>query len=117
MLVRRPTGFLANFDSMISTAVHDSYVKHGVNIKLGAAPVRIDKNEDGSLTVFHSDSSSTEASVQCDCVIFATGRTPSTAALNLEVSGSLVSVVCHQAVPPGYQRFGPTIEKYILCFL
>ncbi|KPK38300.1 MAG: glutathione reductase [Gammaproteobacteria bacterium SG8_47] len=83
MLLRRDH-FLGSFDSMLRETLMEEMIEHGVNIMPRVNIERVDKGPDGLLTV-HCQSGVTLEGY--DTLIWAVGRAPSTADLNLASAG------------------------------
>ena len=71
---------LRTFDSMLSDSLTEMMKQQGIQLHQYSPPERIEKNKDGSLTVF----SASHPRVTVDCVIWAIGRAPATASLELD---------------------------------
>lgn len=71
---------LRNFDEMLSTTLVEMMEQHGPTLHTNSAPEKVEKNEDGSLTLTFV----TGKSVEVDEVIWAIGRSPLTENLALE---------------------------------
>lgn len=72
--------FLRGFDGDVRETVKDELDKKGVHLMFESNVERIDKNEDGSLTVTFKEGNS----LTVDQVLYATGRAPAIADLGLE---------------------------------
>ncbi len=83
MLLRR-THFLSNFDAMLRDTLMEEMNNAGVNILSSINVENVEKNSNGQLTIHCSGGVSLEA---VDALIWAIGRTPNTAALNLDAAG------------------------------
>ena len=75
--------FLRGFDGDIRKHLHGQMVDMGVDIKLKTDPTKIEKNADGSFTV-HTNNGDT---IDCDLVMYATGRLAKTNGIGLENAG------------------------------
>ncbi len=71
---------LRNFDEMLSSTLVEMMEQHGPTLHTNSAPEKVEKNEDGSLTLTFV----TGKSVVVDEVIWAIGRSPLTENLALE---------------------------------
>ncbi len=80
-LAYRGKRLLRGFDAEIGERLGEEMGKKGVAIRFGANPARIDKS--AALRVSYEDGTSQDT----DLVLFATGRRPNTASLELEGSG------------------------------
>ncbi len=83
-LLLRGQHFLASFDAMLRESLLEAMMNDGVNILANVNLARIKQQGDGSLTLY------TEAGHQFkgfDTLIWAVGRTPNSAALNLDAAG------------------------------
>ena len=83
MLLRRDH-FLSSFDPMLRETLMEEMVNAGVNVMPSINIERVDKQDDGSLTI-HCQSGVTLEGY--DCLIWAIGRAPNTAPLNLDAAG------------------------------
>ena len=83
MLLRREH-FLGNFDSMLRETLMEDMVNAGVNLMTQINVDRIDRNEDGTLTVHCQGGIVLE---NLDALIWAIGRAPNTEPLNLDAAG------------------------------
>ena len=83
----RKQRLLKEFDKDVVELVTNSMTKSGINIKFGFAPTKLEKNEDGLITIFNDTESGREELSDFDCVIWATGRKPNLSALNLDKTG------------------------------
>ena len=83
MLLRREH-FLGSFDSMLRETLMEDMVNAGVNLMTKISVEKVEKNSDGTLTV-HCQGGITLENV--DALIWAIGRAPNTAPLNLDAAG------------------------------
>ncbi|MGD8483324.1 MAG: glutathione-disulfide reductase [Thioalkalispiraceae bacterium] len=83
MLLRRKH-FLSSFDDMLRDTLMDEMIEAGVNIMSSINVERIDKQDDGSLTVHCSGGVTLEG---LDALVWAIGRAPNTSPLNLDAAG------------------------------
>lgn len=83
MLLRRDH-FLASFDAMLRETLMEDMVNAGVNIMSRINVENIEKNSDGTLTVHCQGGITLE---NLDALIWAIGRAPNTAPLNLDAAG------------------------------
>ena len=83
MLLRRDH-FLGSFDAMLRETLMEDMVNAGVNIMSRINVENIEKNTDGTLTV-HCQGGITLENI--DALIWAIGRAPNTAPLNLDAAG------------------------------
>lgn len=83
MLLRKGN-FLSNFDDMLRDTLMDEMVEAGVNIMSKINVEKIDKQADGKLTVHCSGGITLEG---LDALVWAIGRAPNTAPLNLDAAG------------------------------
>ena len=82
-IVVRKNGIVRTFDSMLGAELMESMRAHGTAIETGVIPENVTQNGDGiTLT---SEDGRTFGPV--DCLIWAVGRSPNTADLNIEVTG------------------------------
>lgn len=82
-LVYRGEQILRGFDNAIRTHLSEEIVKKGVDLKLDINVANIELDAEGRKKVSLTDGSS----VTVDCVLFATGRSPNTEALQLDNAG------------------------------
>ncbi|MGD8408163.1 MAG: glutathione-disulfide reductase [Thiohalophilus sp.] len=85
MLLRRDH-FLSDFDVMLRETLMEEMMNAGVNVMSRVNVERVDKQDDGTLTI-HCQSGVTLENY--DCLIWAIGRAPNTAQLNLDAAGIL----------------------------
>lgn len=83
MLLRRKH-FLSSFDDMLRDTLMDEMVDAGVNILSSINVEKIDKQTDGTLTVHCSGGVTLEG---LDALVWAIGRAPNTAPLDLDAAG------------------------------
>jgi len=83
-LLLRRQHFLRNFDATLRETLMEEMLDHGVNIMPNVNVERLEKMDDGSLTI-HCQGGHSCSGV--DAVIWAVGRAPNTADLNLEAAG------------------------------
>jgi len=82
-LLLRRGHFLGNFDAMLRDTLMEEMVNNGVNIMPNISCTQVEKADDGSLTLnFNNGQQLTEI----DQLIWAIGRKPNTAALNLDAA-------------------------------
>ena len=83
-LLLRRQHFLDSFDAMLRETLMEEMVNHGVNIMPSINVERVEKQADGSLTLHCQGGHELTG---FDCVLWAIGRAPNTADLNLEAAG------------------------------
>jgi glutathione reductase (NADPH) len=83
MLLRKGH-FLSSFDDMLRDTLMDEMVESGVNIMSKINVEKIDKQDDGKLTVHCSGGVTLEG---LDALVWAIGRAPNTAPLDLDAAG------------------------------
>ena len=83
MLLRREH-FLGSFDSMLRETLMEDMINAGVNLMTKISVEKVEKNSDETLTV-HCQGGITLENV--DALIWAIGRAPNTAPLNLDAAG------------------------------
>ncbi len=83
-LLLRKDHFLAGFDAMLRETLMEEMVNAGVNIMPRTSVERVEKTEDGTLTVHCASGIKLEG---FDAMICAIGRAPNTAQLNLAAAG------------------------------
>jgi len=79
---------LRNFDIMITETLVDIMKEDGIHLHTESTPERLIKNDDGSLKLQFTSGEN----IECDCVIWAIGRTPATSGLALEKAGVKTNV-------------------------
>ena len=82
-LVHRGEQVLRGFDHDLRAHLAAEMHKKGVVFNLGSTITRVDKQPAGALRVVLNNGSA----IECDCVMFATGRAPNTTSLGLERAG------------------------------
>jgi len=82
-LINRTDVILRQYDQQIVDRLMQISVRKGIDFKFNALIDKIEKHDDGSLHVAMTGCDDIEA----DAVLFATGRTPNTGSLGLEVAG------------------------------
>ena len=81
-LLYRGPALLRNFDDDIGSEIARALAARGIDVKLNSSLARIDKRMDGlALTLAEG------GELMCDQLLYATGRTPNTASLNLQSVG------------------------------
>ena len=83
MLLRKGH-FLSNFDDMLRDTLMDEMIESGVNIMSKINVEKIDKEDDGKLTAHCSGGVTLEG---LDALVWAIGRAPNTAPLDLDAAG------------------------------
>lgn len=84
----RHENFLRNFDPMIQEGVTNEYERLGVKLHRKSQATKVEKGEDGKLTVTYKDGEGNESVVSdVDHLIWAIGRTPETSGIGLEEAG------------------------------
>ena len=86
-LIARGKTVLKNFDNEIVTTLSDIMHNDGIVFHYETLPQTVHKNNDGSLTIDLSN----DEQLTVDCLIWATGRVPSTDNLNLAAAGVAVN--------------------------
>jgi len=83
-IVNRSDQILRSYDAQIRDRLLQISMAKGIAFRLNAPFERIDRADDGALTVHLKDGKSP---IACDAVLFATGRRPKTDGLGLEAVG------------------------------
>lgn len=83
LLVRKEKP-LRGFDDMLSDTLVEQMAKHGPTLHTMSVPTRVEKHQDGKLTI-HLDNGKTIGPV--DSLIWAIGREPATDNINIEATG------------------------------
>src|SRR5699024_286554 len=78
---------LRNFDSIIVEGLVETMEREGATLHTYAVPEKVEKNEDGSLTLHLEDGTAHET----DAIIWAVGREPNTSNLNLAATDVAVN--------------------------
>lgn len=86
-LVNRSDQILRSYDEQIRDRLLQISKAKGIEFRFNASFERIDRAEDGELTVHLKDG---KEPILCDAVLFATGRKPNVAGLGLEAAGVLI---------------------------
>lgn len=81
-LAYRGPSVLRGFDDDLRSGLTEAMTARGVDVRLNAAPQKIEKTDDGLLLHFEDGSS-----LETGLVMFATGRVPLTQGLGLETAG------------------------------
>jgi len=81
---RGETVMRRGFDPFIVKSLMHSLEHHGPHLHKNSTPEKIEKHEDGTMTLTTADGKSESG---FDCILVATGRTPVTDLLNLEKAG------------------------------
>ncbi|MBC3766588.1 glutathione-disulfide reductase [Neptunicella marina] len=74
---------LRQFDPMLSETLVELMAEHGPTLHTHSTPQKVERNVDGSLTVYFDNGKSLET----DCLIWAIGRVPATDNIGLENAG------------------------------
>lgn len=82
-IVNRSDTILRGYDEQIRDRLLQISMMKGIEFRFNAPFERVVKNEDGSLTVHMKNC----APIDCDALLFATGREPKTAGLGVENAG------------------------------
>lgn len=85
-VVVRKDGVLRSFDTMLSTALMSAMRESGITLATGVIPAALQKTDDG--LILRSDDGREFGPV--DCVLWAIGRVPNTAALDVDKAGVLL---------------------------
>ena len=80
-LILRREQLLRNFDSMLRETLMEEMLNRGISILSQTNLCAVDREQDGSLTL---QTTADESVTNFDCLLWATGRLPSTANLGLE---------------------------------
>ena len=75
---------LRGFDEECRKFIAEQYEVHGLNIHSQSTPTRIEKKEDGSLSLHIKHSDKEEVIDGLEVVLMATGRNPNTQNIGLE---------------------------------
>lgn len=86
LFIRHDT-FLRSFDPMVQEAVTENYERLGVHLHKGSSQSKVEKGEDGRLTLHYKDKNGEGELKDIDHLIWAIGRTPLTKGIGLEEAG------------------------------
>jgi glutathione reductase (NADPH) len=78
---------LRGFDEECCTHIQENMEKRGMHVHPETSPTKIEKNEDGTLTVHYKGKDGQEHSLVAGIVMFGTGRKPNTNRLGIEKAG------------------------------
>lgn len=84
-LMQRSPSLLKEYDPEISEAITQALTEQGINLVTGASFERIE--QDGDIKKVHVDVNGKKRIIEADQLLVATGRTPNTANLNLQIAG------------------------------
>ncbi|MCK6449397.1 MAG: glutathione-disulfide reductase [Alphaproteobacteria bacterium] len=87
ILVYRGEMILRGFDHDARAHLQAEMQKKGIDIRLGREPVAIEKKGRKLVVRFHDDTGLEDEGVECDTVMYATGRRPNTRGIGLEELG------------------------------
>jgi glutathione reductase (NADPH) len=82
-LVNRGDEILRHYDASVRDRLLEISVKKGIDFRFNAGFEKVEKREDGSLTVHVTN----HDPIDCDLLLFATGRRPNSEGLGLEALG------------------------------
>ena len=103
-LLYRGDLFLRGFDREMREHLVDEMEKKGVKLQFRQEVARIDKAGDCLRATLQDGST-----IDCDCVLYATGRKPRVTELGLDAAGVALSETGHIAVNGFYQTSAPNI--------
>lgn len=85
---------LRSFDPMIQDKVTEEYERQGIDLKRGASITKVEKASNGALTItyYENNKKDDEKTMEVDCVLFATGRSPEIENLGLENLGEKLNM-------------------------
>jgi glutathione reductase (NADPH) len=86
VMFRKPRP-LRGFDEECTAHVAENMAKRGMHIHPETSPTKIEKNEDGTLTVHYKEKDGSSHSLVAGLVMFGTGRKPNTNRLGMEKAG------------------------------
>jgi glutathione reductase (NADPH) len=86
-LVTRTDDVLRSFDPIISKTVLSELVRRGATHAANSQISHVDKNENGSLTVYYDRVNEGKHHVEVDTLVWAIGRSPNSKGIGLEVVG------------------------------
>lgn len=87
-LMQRSPRLLKEYDPEVSEAITQALTEQGINLVTGASFERIE--QDGDVKKVHVEINGKKRIIEADQLLVATGRTPNTTTLNLEVAGVVV---------------------------
>ena len=90
LFIRQNT-FLRTFDPMIQNKIVEEYERQGIHIHKSSSQQKVDKHADGTMTIHYKDAADPNGATLdgLDCVLWAIGRTPDVADLNMQVVGDI----------------------------
>jgi glutathione reductase (NADPH) len=83
VVLQRSAHVLRGFDLDIQVTLREEMRKKGIDVRVETSVIYVAKNDDGTLCVDLDD----KTQLTTDCLMWATGRKPNTAKLNLEAAG------------------------------
>jgi glutathione reductase (NADPH) len=87
-LMIRQSSFLRSFDPMVQEVLMKEYTSAGIIIHQNSKSFsKVEKNDDGTLSLHYEDSTFGKGILEVDCLIWAIGRVPETEQLRLKEIG------------------------------
>lgn len=86
-VLQRAAQLLPREDSDIANEVATFFAADGIDVILGAHPLRVAAADGGRLTLTYADADGSEKTISGSHLLVATGRVPNTEALNLSAAG------------------------------
>ncbi len=83
VVLQRSAHVLRGFDADIQVTLREEMRKKGIDVRVETSVIHVMKNDDGTLCVDLDD----KTQLTTDCLMWATGRAPNTAKLNLAAAG------------------------------
>jgi glutathione reductase (NADPH) len=109
--------FLRGFDDDVRRTLADEMRKAGIDLRVETNPARIERASDGILRVTLRDG----VQLECDALMYATGRLPRTSGLGLEelgvklgARGEIVVDAYSQSSVPGVHAIGDVTDRIAL---
>lgn len=90
LFIRQNT-FLRNFDPMIQEKTTAEYERQGIHLHKNSSQQKVEKHPDGTMTIHYKDANSPDGGKLdgLDCILWAVGRLPDVADLNLKAVGDI----------------------------
>ena len=103
-LVCRQKYPLGSFDGECRAVVLDNMERRGVRCHMESLPSKIERNNDGTLSLFVTDKHGATSEIRAGKVMFATGRKPNTKGIGLEGAGVKIHPITGAVEVDAYSR-------------